>query len=128
MTTTLKPQFPDSHAQSPSPLRPKESCWISYVARASDKETGEPAKIKHEETMISLREWPTDGGQIKLRRGIWLLVVLNCSLKPFSFPCCHLNLSPRYLTLSRVLSAVFALTPRAPCYLKLNRKTEPLIM
>lgn len=74
MTTTLEPQYPDS-------VRPKESCWISYVARALEKETGEPAKIKPEETMTPLREWPTDREQITLRREIWLLLVLNCSLK-----------------------------------------------
>lgn len=50
--------------------------------------------------MISLREWPTDRVQIKLRSGIRLFVVLKCSPKPFSFLCCHLNLPPRCLTLS----------------------------
>lgn len=84
MTALLQPQYPHSSTLSELTERPKESCWSSHAVRALDKETGEPAKIKHEETMISLREWPTDRGQIKLRRKFWPLFVLNCSLKPHS--------------------------------------------
>lgn len=101
-----------------------------------DKETGVPAKIKHEETMIPLREWHTERGQIKQWRGIWLLSVPNCCLKPpFFFPFFHLNLSPRYVTLSagrsrpiRQCLSCLRPQPGAPCYLKLKRKTVLLII
>lgn len=102
------------------------------MARALEKETGGPAKIKHEETMISLRGWLRDRGQIKLRKGIWLLVVLICSLKAsFSALYCHLNLSPRYLILSAGCSrpirqwfSCLRLYPQGPMLSRIKQKNS----
>lgn len=87
--------------------------------------------------MIPLREWPTDRGQIILRGKTWLLLVLNCSIKPpFFFLWCHLNLSPKVtlhtqqgaLSLFVSTYCMVSSSPRAPCYLKWNSKTVPFII
>lgn len=75
--------------------------------------------------MISFQGWPRDRGQIKLRRGIWRCVLLNCSLKPPIL----LSAATRISHLSTLrsqqgargpfvsASAVFTLVLRAPSYL-----------
>lgn len=65
-----------SHTHSESVRGEAPGICLSYVTRELDKEIREPKKIKkHVETLISLRDCPTDKEQLKLRQEMWLSFV-----------------------------------------------------